>query len=228
MVNFSNSQLKNSDQQVSQIESQQFAEAIDQLVAKDLNLALVVEQWGRPNQMQRSPGFATLLRIILGQQVSISAAASIFQRLQEQVPAITPVNFLKLEADQLKAIGFSRQKTNYGRALAQAVVNQELDLAKLDALADQEIRNQLTKIKGIGDWTVDMYLMTALQRLDIFPSKDLAIVVATQELKGLAIRPKQAEIELIAEAWRPYRAVAAMILWHYYPYRHHGKDKTSG
>ena len=193
-----------------------FGDAIDQLIARDQDLALVIERWGRPKQMLRSPGFATLLRIILGQQVSLTAATSIFKRLNDQLPEITPTNFLNLQAEQLKAIGFSRQKTTYCRALAEAIVSQELNIDNLDLLSDKAIRNQLTKIKGIGDWTADMYLMTALQRLDIFPSKDLAVAVATQEVKQLASRPKQPELERIAESWRPYRAVAAMILWHHY------------
>ena len=211
-----NSPLDNSTQPVSQAPTKQFTRAVDQLIVRDQDLALIVERWGRPKQMLRSPGFATLLRIILGQQVSLSAAASIFKRLQDQLPELTPINFLSLEAEQLKAIGFSRQKINYAQALAQAIVKQELDLDNLPELTNEEIRSKLIKIKGIGDWTVDMYLMTALQRLDIFPSKDLAVAVAAQEIKGLINRPQQRELELIAEPWRPYRSVATMILWHHY------------
>lgn len=214
-----NNQLETSNKQEI---GNKFDHAIDRLIATDTDLALVIEQWGKPKQMLRSPGFITLLRIILGQQVSLSAATSIFHRLNDQLAEITPKKFLSLETEQLKAIGFSRQKTTYCRALAQAIGNKELDLDSLPSLSDQEIRTQLTKIKGIGDWTADMYLMTALQRLDIFPSKDLAVAVATQEIKQLASRPTQAELEMIAERWRPERAVAAMILWHHYLNRSKG------
>ena len=219
MAKIENNQLQSSivsDLQTAHLPLVQFDEAIAQLVAKDQDLALVIERYGKPQQMKRSPGFPTLLRIILGQQVSLSAATSIFNRLHDQISEITPAKFLSLESEQLKTIGFSRQKTTYCRALAQAITTKELDLDSLACLPDNAIRTQLTKIKGIGDWTADMYLMTALQRLDIFPSKDLAVAVATQEIKQLANRPKQAELENIAEPWRPYRAVAAMILWHHY------------
>ena len=108
------------------------------------------------------------------------------------------------------------KKTRYGRELATAMCDRHLDLTSLQQLDDEEVRKKLTKIKGIGDWTADMYLMMALQRQDIFPSKDLAVIIAVKEIKNLPIRPKPAELETIAAAWQPYRAVATQILWHYY------------
>jgi len=172
--------------------------------------------YGYPLQWQREPGFPALIRIILGQQVSQTSAESTFERLQSVEEELTPANFLSLDDNQLKQIGFSRQKLRYGRELAQAIYDKKLDLTSLELLEDQSIRTKLTAIKGIGDWTVDMYLMTALQRPDVFPSKDLAVVIAIKEIKNLAARPTAAELESIAEVWRPHRAIATKILWHYY------------
>ena len=111
----------------------------------------------------------------------------------------------------------------YGKELAVALVEDRLDVNSLEQLPDDQIRKKLTSIKGIGDWTVDMYLMMALKRSDVFPSKDLAVAIATKEIKKLEVKPKAEKLELIAQLWQPYRTIATMILWHYYLNRK--KDK---
>ncbi|NJK57979.1 MAG: DNA-3-methyladenine glycosylase 2 family protein [Pleurocapsa sp. SU_5_0] len=191
-------------------------QGIKELTKRDRDLAKVIDNYGYPPQWQREPGFPTLIRIILEQQVSYASAQATFTRLNNAVDNLCPENFLLLDDLELKAIGFSRQKTNYGRILAQAVVDRTLDLASLEKLADSEIRQKLTAIKGIGNWTVDIYLMMALQRQDVFPSKDLAMAIAVKEIKDLALRPTILELETIAQTWKPYRAIATKILWHYY------------
>ncbi|PSB07591.1 DNA-3-methyladenine glycosylase 2 family protein [Pleurocapsa sp. CCALA 161] len=193
-----------------------FVQGIKELTKRDRDLAKIIDLYGYPPQWLREPGFSTLIRIILEQQVSYASAQATFKRLNEAVDNLCPESFLALDDLELKAIGFSRQKTNYGRILAQAVIDCTLDLASLEKLNDLEIRQKLTAIKGIGNWTVDIYLMMALQRQDVFPSKDLAVAIAVKEIKDLAIRPQAAELEIIAEIWKPYRAIATKILWHYY------------
>jgi DNA-3-methyladenine glycosylase II len=193
-----------------------FIQGIEELTKRDRDLAKIIDNYGYPAQWLREPGFATLIRIILGQQVSYASAQATFKRLNNAVAQLNPASFLLLDDLELKTIGFSRQKTNYGRILAQAVIERTLDLAGLEKLADGEIRQKLTAIKGIGNWTVDIYLMMALQRQDVFPSKDLAVAIAVKEIKDLAVRPQIAELEIIAETWKPYRAIATQILWHYY------------
>lgn len=186
------------------------------LTQRDLDLARIIERFGNPPEWKRAAGFPTLIQIILEQQVSLLSAKATFERLCHRVTTLTPESLLNLDDVQLKAIGLSRQKIRYSRELSQAIINNQLDLDELAKLDDLSIRNKLKQIKGIGDWTVDMYLMMALQRQDIFPSKDLAIAVAVQKIKKLPTRPKPKELELIAKAWQPYCSVATKILWHYY------------
>jgi DNA-3-methyladenine glycosylase II len=193
-----------------------FERKIKILTQSDRDLAKIIQRFGYPSRWQRKPGFATLIQIILEQQVSLLSAKATFERLCKAVTPLTPDNFLSLDDLQLKAIGFSRQKIRYGRALATAIFNQELNLNNLAKLDDLTIRNKLKQLDGIGDWTVDMYLMMALQRTDVFPKKDLAVTIATQEIKNLPHRPKLTELEAIALPWKPYRSIATQILWHYY------------
>ncbi|MGF1590498.1 MAG: DNA-3-methyladenine glycosylase family protein [Pleurocapsa sp.] len=193
-----------------------FIKDVDKLIKRDRDLAKVIDVWGYPPQWQREPGFPTLMRIILEQQVSYASAKAAFKRLNNAVATLTPESFLTLDDAELKAIGFSRQKTKYGRELAKAIINQTLNLAYLEKLDDCNVRKSLTQIKGIGDWTVDIYLMMALQRQDVFPAKDLAVAIAVQEIKDLSIRPTAVELASIAELWKPQRAIATKILWHYY------------
>jgi DNA-3-methyladenine glycosylase II len=146
----------------------------------------------------------------------LASARAAYDRLLETASPLTPVRFLELDDATLKAIGFSRQKTAYGRSLAKALVNAHLNLVKLAAMDDTKVRAELIKIKGIGPWTADIYLLTALRRPDIMPSADLALATAAQKVKGLASRPTPDELNTLSNNWKPWRAVAARLLWHYY------------
>ena len=192
------------------------AVAAQKLAASDVDLARLLQTYGLPPLWAREPSFPTLIHIILEQQVSLASAKAAFDRLHASIAPITPERLLKLNDAELKTIGFSRQKTLYARLLAQAILAQQLDLAALSTLPDDEVRGTLKQLKGIGDWTADIYLLMALGRPDIWPKGDLALLVAMQRLKQLAARPTQEEFDLIGAAWQPYRAVAARMLWHYY------------
>lgn len=195
---------------------QRFAAAVDALSAADRDLAAIRQRFGAPPLWPREPGFATLVFLILEQQVSLASARATYQRLVALIGPPAPDTLLALSDEALRAAGFSRQKTRYGRALAEAVACGALDLDHLPRMADEEVRAALTAIVGIGDWTADIYLLQALKRPDVWPTKDLALAVAAQEIKDLAERPGTDALEAIGEAWRPHRAVAARFLWHYY------------
>ena len=192
------------------------------LATQDSDLARILERLGPPPMWEREAGFPTLVRIILEQQVSLAAAKAVFSRLCGVVVPLTPENFLTLEDIELKNIGFSRQKIVYCRGLADAIMSGQLDLTKLEKMDETTIRTELKRIKGIGDWTVDIYLLMALQHPDVFPKNDLGLLIAAQKLKGLTTRPTPAQLEAIAQNWRPWRAVAARLLWHYYLSKHEG------
>jgi DNA-3-methyladenine glycosylase II len=193
-----------------------FACGLSVLTSQDPDLAKIFNILGSPPFWVREAGFATLIQIILEQQVSVASASKVFARLQAAISPITPENFLILDNDEIKKIGFSRQKAVYGFELAQSIVAGEVDLTSFDTMDDEDIRTILKKLKGIGDWTVDIYLLFALRRSDSLPKGDLALAIAIQKLKQLEHRPKPQEIEAIAEIWRPWRGVATRLLWHYY------------
>ncbi len=186
------------------------------LADADPDLRRIHSVLGPPPLWARQPGFATLVHIILEQQVSLASARAAFQKLETALGVVTPEKFLPLSDEQLKRIGFSRQKTGYCRQLARAVIDNDLDLRKLEHLEDHSVRSELIRIKGIGAWTADIYLLMALLRPDIWPAGDLALASAMQQIKGLPARPGREEMEQIAAAWRPWRAVAARLLWHHY------------
>ncbi len=186
------------------------------LAGRDADLARVVEAFGPPPLWAREPGFATLVYIILEQQVSLASARAAFQRLSVAISPVTPQGFLTLDDDTLKAIGFSRQKMGYGRILARSILEGQLDLERLASLEDDAVRVELTRIKGIGRWTADIYLMEALLRPDVWPSGDLALAIAVQRVKRLEELPCPAVLQEISEVYRPWRAVAARLFWHHY------------
>lgn len=191
-------------------------EGVAILAGRDPRLADIVAQIGPPPLWAREPGFPTLVYIILEQQVSLASAKAAFTRLCGALSPLTPEAFLTLDDPELKTIGFSRQKTTYGRILARAVASGELDLAGLPNLPDEAARAELVNIKGIGRWTADIYLLMALLRPDVWPSGDLALAVAVQRVKQLDVLPKPNELEALGEVYRPWRAVAARLFWHYY------------
>jgi len=193
-----------------------FAEGVTELVKRDADLAGVVHKYGRPPLWVREPGFPTLVYIILEQQVSLASARAAFERLQAAAKPLTPRRFLRLSDSELKRIGFSRQKTLYTRLLAEALARRYLDLRDLQELHDDAARNMLVALKGIGRWTADIYLLSALRRPDIWPVGDLALATAVQEVKRLRKRPTPERLEKLSQPWRPYRAVAARLFWHHY------------
>lgn len=189
---------------------------VETLIAGDSDLAAVVARFGHPPLWGRATGFPTVVYIILEQQVSLASAKAAFDKLIAATDPLTPERFLALDDDQLRTIGFSRQKTRYCRLLAQAVLDGQINFDQLDTLPDEEVYAQLTAITGIGAWTANIYLLMALRRPDIWPAGDLALQVAAQQVKGLPTRPTPSEMDALAESWRPYRSVAARILWHHY------------
>ncbi len=186
------------------------------LAARDEDLARILAEFGAPPEWFRAPGFPTLIHIILEQQVSLASANAAFTRLLALASPLTPARFLELNDAELKGAGFSRQKTTYGRHLAQSILNGELNLEAFVEMEDAEVKAELLKVKGIGAWTADIYLLRALRRPDAWPAGDLALMIAAQEVKRLVSRPTPSELETLAEPWRPHRAAAARLLWHHY------------
>ena len=207
------------------LNNESFAQGITCLCRVDPDLQRVHLEFGPPPLWQRAPGFPTLVHLILEQQVSTASAEAAMTKLKKAVPALTPENLLQLSEVELRQIGFSRQKTAYCQGLARAILGGELELDELERLDDAAARSRLVRLKGIGNWTADNYLLMALLRPDILPAGDLALVAALQELKGLVSRPSVAEMEQLALAWRPWRAVATRFLWHYYLSRRNNSNR---
>ncbi len=182
----------------------------------DPALGGVVARFGVPPLWARAPGFPTLVHLILEQQVSLASAQAAFDRLRAAADPLTPAAFLRLDDATLLAIGFSRQKARYGRALAAALADGSLDLDALPALDDHEVDAALTALPGIGPWTATIYRLMVLLRPDAWPVHDIALAQAIAEVRGLDQRPSPVEMHDLAEGWRPWRAVAARILWHHY------------
>ena len=171
---------------------------------------------GDPPLWRRAAGFTTLVHIILEQQVSLKSAKAMLVRLQAAIEPFTPEKFIELGDAHFRGLGVTRQKSAYLLDLSAAIVNGGLSFTKLARMTDDEARLALTRIKGIGAWSADVYLLMAMRRADIWPAGDLALAVAMKELTGLAARPGPLELERLAEQWRPHRAVAARMLWQYY------------
>lgn len=191
-------------------------EGISYLSNIDSDLSKVINELGNPPLWSREPGFPTMIHIILEQQVSLASAKAAFTKLEQAAGQLTPKRFLEFTDVELREFGFSRQKTKYGRALSRSIINEELDFGELHRLDDTTVRNKLMKIKGIGPWTADIYLLMALLRPDVFPSGDLALAKAVKQIQDLTEIPGPQKLSEIAERWKPWRAVAARILWHYY------------
>jgi len=190
--------------------------SVERLAAADPVLADVARRWGPPPFWRHPEGFAGLVHGILAQQVSLESAVAAYGRLEGALRRVEPEAFLTLDDARLRAIGFSRQKAAYARGLASAIAAGALDLARLEAAPDEAVRRELLALRGIGRWTADVYLLFALRRPDAWPSGDLALAKAVQELWGLPARPGWDELDAWAERWRPLRAVAARFLWHDY------------
>jgi DNA-3-methyladenine glycosylase II len=190
--------------------------AARELAARDRLLANIHATYGDPPLWQRASGFRTLVHIILEQQVSLSSAKSMLLRLETAVQPFTPERFLEVGDEHLRRLGVTRQKSAYVLHLSDEIVRGELNFRRLARLSNDEALVTLTRIKGIGLWSANIYLLMAMRRADIWPAGDLALAVAIHELKNLKKRPSQEELEAFAEQWRPHRAVAARMLWQYY------------
>jgi len=166
--------------------------------------------WTRPNS------FETLVHFILEQQVSLASALAALEKLREKIRLITPERLLQLNDKELRDCYFSRQKIVYVKSLAKAIIDRQIDLKEMETLSDSLVREKLIALKGIGNWTIDVYLMFVLRHTDIFPVGDLAVRNAVIAVKGMAKNSSKEEILDMAEIWKPYRTVAAMILWHHY------------
>ncbi len=190
--------------------------AVAAIAAADPVLAGVAERWGPPPFWRHPEGFAGLVHGILAQQVSLESATAAFGKLEAALGVVEPDAFRALDDARLRAIGFSRPKAAYARGLAAAIAEGSLDLDALAVAPDAEVRSALMRMRGIGRWTADVYLLFALRRPDAWPTGDLALAIAVQELWGHAERPGWDELDAFAERWRPHRAVAARFLWHDY------------
>jgi DNA-3-methyladenine glycosylase II len=190
--------------------------AVQALAEREPAFAAVVDRHGVPEPRNSEPGATTLLRTIVGQQVSVAAARSMWAKLEAAFGSPPDLNRLLAATDeQLRAAGMSRQKSGYIRSLAELVISGELDLANLPA-DDEEAIALLTKIKGIGRWSAEIYLLFAEGRADVFPAGDLAVMVELGRLMGLADKPSEKQLRELAEAWRPHRGAAAVLAWHSY------------
>ena len=188
-------------------------DAVVALAALDPDLAGIVDRYGPPPLWDRAPGFETLLHIVLEQQVSLASAQAAFDRLRAVADPLTPHRFLELDDATLLAIGFSRQKARYGRALAAALASGALELDRLEELDDDAVRATLEALPGIGPWTSNIYLLMVLGRPDVWPAGDIALATAVAEVKDLPVRPDPATLTALGEAWRPWRSVAARLFW---------------
>ena len=188
----------------------------DAAAAKDGDLKKLLQTHGYPPLWVRPASFATLVLIILEQQVSLASAYAAFKKLGEAVDEVTPEKILALSDEELRSCYFSRQKMGYVRSLATAILSGALNLEQLTDEPGDSVRSVLKKRKGIGDWTVDVYLIHSLQRCDVFPIGDLALVNAMKQVKNLPAATTKIELLQTAEAWRPYRTFATLLLWHYY------------
>ena len=199
-----------------QFNEENFISICNKLAKADKELNAIIKLHGHPPMWVRPATFQSLILFILEQQVSLASAYAAFKKLKQKVGFVTPAKILALSDAELRACYFSRQKIVYARELANAIQSKRLNLKKLHASHEDDIRHELKKIKGIGDWTVDVYLMHSLQRTDLFPLGDIALVNSLKEVKQLPHHITKEEMLAIAESWRPYRTIASMILWHAY------------
>ncbi len=195
---------------------QNYRQLCDELAARDAVFTGIISAYGYPPFWSRPNTFESLVHVILEQQVSVASGLAALQKLKEKLEIISAENLLLLSDEELKACYFSRQKTIYARDLARHILDKKLVLKKLEVLPDDEIRQKLTAVKGIGNWTTDIYLMFILHRTDVFPSGDLAAVNSLKKVKNLPKDTPKERLLQIAEAWKPYRTIATMLLWHEY------------
>lgn len=190
--------------------------ALDEVAKKDKDIRAALKVVGYPIERRSGgPSYEHLLRIIVGQQLSVKAAATIYGRVEAAMGEVIPENFLNKSDEELRGFGLSRQKIDYGKCLSKAVLDgfKPKDLVKK---SDEEVLEIITGLRGFGRWSAEMFLMFSLGRLDIWPADDLAVQEGVKRLKGLKERPKPKEMDIIGEKWRPHRGAVAIFIWHYY------------
>ena len=198
------------------LDDKQIKRACVILLQEDADLAFIYKTYGPPPLWDRPTGYRTLLNIILEQQVSLASAKACFDKLTVRLGEVRPESLLTLSDAEMKTVGFSRQKTAYARHLSEAIIEKRIDLDGLHSLPDAEVKAELVKLKGVGEWTSDVYLLMAMLRPDIMPRGDIALHAAYQKLTKSDKRPGSDEFVAMAEKWRPFRSVAARLLWHFY------------
>lgn len=191
-------------------------QALDELCDADPALQRVYQQFGYPPLWQRTQSFATIVHIILEQKVSLDSARAVMQRVSALCPGMQPGQFLELTEAQLRKAGLSERKVSYCYSIAQALVTGQLNLVAIRRMSDEQVIESLTAVRGIGPWTAGVYLMMALRRSNAWASGDRALAVSYSECVGTTDIPDYAELDRLAEAWRPYRGAAARLLWHAY------------
>lgn len=198
------------------ISAEKLRAGLDAIAAAEPRFAAAVSRVGYPEPRIRPPGWQTMLRTIVGQQVSVAAAASMWRKLEEALgESFTPDELLARDHDALRACGLSRQKQAYARSLCELVTGGELTFERLPA-DDEEAIAELTRIKGIGRWSAEIYLLFAEGRPDIWPAGDLAVQAGLHRILGLDERPSEKATRDLAESWRPHRGAAAIFTWHCY------------
>jgi DNA-3-methyladenine glycosylase II len=198
------------------LDADTLAEAATRLARQDEHFARILKTYGQPPLWRRPATFLTLVRIILEQQVSLKSADAMFRKLRASIRPFTPDYLIKCGPEYLRSLGLTRQKTAYLIYLSEAIVEGTLNLRELGRMPDATAKDTLMQIKGLGSWSADVYLLMAMRRPDIWPAGDLALAIAVKELNNLKRKPTFEELEELAEEWRPYRAVAARMLWQYY------------
>jgi len=201
---------------VTHFEETTFVEACRLLTTEDESLAALVARWGLPRFWHRSPGFRTLVLLILEQQVSLESGAAMYRRLADLLGDVSPASVSAAGTERLRSIGVTRQKATYLVELAGLVGNGGIDLTRLESVPESEARDRLISIRGIGPWTADAYLLSAARRPDMWPVGDRALQVGTGEVLGMTSAPDETELEILADPWRPVRAAAARLIWHAY------------
>lgn len=196
--------------------SENFYQLCDGLAARDKELSQIIREHGYPPLWNRPNTFESLVHIILEQQVSLASALAALNKLKERLQEVTPESFLLLTDEELRSCYFSRQKTSYTRGLAKALAEGTLNLHELTTLDDAAVRNKLIALKGIGNWTADIYLLFVLQRANIFPMGDLAAINALKRIKKLPKDTSHEKLIAITSKWHPYKSAATMLLWHHY------------
>lgn len=188
-------------------------QAVEFLIKNDTIFNHIIDKYGLPAIPKRPQGFETLALLILEQQVSVDSARATFLKLKNKIQHFCPETLLTFSDEEYRNIGVSRQKTSYIKALSHSIIHNEIDLESLATKSAQQVREELIKIKGIGNWTIDIYLMFSLQAPDIIPLGDIAVVNTMKELLDIYDRK---EMEIYSSKWSPYRSMATYLLWHYY------------